>query len=329
MPALSTNWPTLADWQKTLDPDGSIARVIEILNEQNEILMDAVWIEGNLPTGHRSTIRSGLPTPTWRLLNYGVQPDKSTKVQVDDACGMLEAYSEVDKALAVLNGNTNAFRLSEARAHIESMNQEMVNTLFYGSTATDPEKFMGLSPRFNSLSANNGENIISGSGSSSDNTSIWLVVWAPDTCAMIYPKGSSQGLMVEDLGEDTLTDSNGGRYQGYRTHFVWKPGLALRDWRYVVRIANIDVTDLTKNASAGADLIDLMSQALEQVQNLNAGRPCFYVNRTIRSFLRRQISNKSNVNLTLDNAGGKTTLSFGEVPIRRCDAILNTESAVS
>ncbi len=34
-------------------------------------------------------------------------------------CGMLETYSEIDKALADLNGNTAAYRLSEDRAFLE------------------------------------------------------------------------------------------------------------------------------------------------------------------------------------------------------------------
>jgi hypothetical protein len=46
-------------------------------------------------------------------LNYGVASSKSRTAQVTDSCGMLEAYAEIDKALADLNGNSAAFRLSE------------------------------------------------------------------------------------------------------------------------------------------------------------------------------------------------------------------------
>jgi hypothetical protein len=142
--ALGTTNPTLLDLAKSTDPDGKIAAVVEILNETNEILADMSWSEGNLPTGHRTTIRSGLPAPTWRKLYGGVQPTKSTKVQVTDNTGMLEAYAEVDAALADLNGNKAEFRLSEDRAHIEGMNQEMAETLFYGNEGTEPEAFTVL-----------------------------------------------------------------------------------------------------------------------------------------------------------------------------------------
>lgn len=332
MAALATTNPTLADWKKSLDPDGSVASVIEILNEQNEILDDLTFMEGNLPTGHRSTIRAGLPTPTWRRLYGGVQPDKSQRVQVTDNTGMLEAYAEVDKALAELNGNTNEFRLSEARAHIESMSQELVDTIFYGNEATAPGKFTGLAPRFNDLSAENGDNIIVGGSSDTDNFSIWLVVWGPETCHMIVPKGSEAGIQVNDKGQVTIenVDGSGGRMEAYRTHFRQDAGLVLKDWRYVVRIPNIEKSALTKNAGSGADLIDLMTQALELIPNLNMGRPVFYMPRLARSFLRRQIVNKvASSTLGMGEVAGRKVVQFEEVPVRRCDALAGDEAAVS
>ena len=89
---LSTAALTLLDWAKRLDPTGKVARVVEMLEQTNEILQDMLWMEGNLPTGHRTTVRTGLPSVAWRLLNGGVTPSKSTTAQIDEQCGMLEAY---------------------------------------------------------------------------------------------------------------------------------------------------------------------------------------------------------------------------------------------
>lgn len=331
MAVLATTNATLADLAKRLDPDGGLSAIVEILSETNEIIEDVPWMEGNLPTGHRTTIRSGLPVPTWRKLYGGVQPTKSETVQVTDNCGMLAAYSEVDKDLADLAGNTVQFRASEDSAHLEGMSQEFAQTLFYGNEGTAPAEFTGLAPRFNALSgAASADNIISGGGSGSDNTSIWLIVWG-DNISGIYPKGSKAGLDHEDLGRVTLedVDGNGGRMEAYRTYFTWKCGLTVKDWRYVVRIANVDFSDLTKDAASGADLVDLMTQAVERVPSLMRGNARFYCNRDIRSFLRRQIKNAKNMNLTLDTVAGKRVLAFDEVPVRRCDAILNTEAAIS
>lgn len=328
MPVIGEGNLTLSDWARRIDPEGKIAKIVEIMNLTNPILDDMTLVEGNLPTGHRTTIRSGLPSVTWRLLNYGVQPSKSRTVQITDTVGMLEAYAEIDKDLADLNGNTPAFRLSEDRAFIESMNQEMATTLFYGNVGTDPEKFHGLAPRYNDLSAANAENIIDGGGGATM-TSIWLVVWGDNTCHGIFPKGKITGLQHKDLGEVTLDDVAGGHYQGYRSHYKWDVGFTLRDWRYVVRVPNIDINALTIDIAAGsADIVDLMVQALETIPTLGMGTPVFYCNKTITSFLRRQISNRSNVNLTLDNVGGKRVMSFDGVPVKKCEAILNAEARV-
>ena len=319
--------PTLADVAKRLDPDGKIADIVELLAETNEVLADMTFVEGNLPTGHRTTVRTGLPDATWRMLNYGVQPSKSTTKQVDDTCGMLEAYAEIDKKLADLNNNTATYRLSEDRSFLEAMNQSMAETLFYGDTTKYPERFLGLAPRFSTLtlaSAASAENVVNGGASSgTSNSSIWLVGWGQNSVHGIYPKGSKAGFQHKDLGEVTLTDAAGGRYQGYRTHYQWDIGLCVRDWRYVVRICNIPKTIGTTN------LIDLMIEAAELLPSLNGVRPAFYMNRTMRTNLRKQLANKSNVHLSMSEAAGKHVVSFDEIPVRRCDALGFTEGVIA
>src|SRR4051812_43515419 len=128
MTTLASNNLTLADWAKRLDANGNIATLVELLSQTNELLDDAVFMEGNLPTGHRVIVRTGLPTVYWRTLNAGVPTSKSVTAQVDEGVGMLEAYSEVDVKLARLNGDSAAFRASEDRAFVEAMNQAQIQT---------------------------------------------------------------------------------------------------------------------------------------------------------------------------------------------------------
>lgn len=334
MAVLGANNPTLADLAKVTDPDGSIADVVEILNETNEILMDMTWLEGNMTTGHRTSIRTGLPAPTWRKLYGGVQPTKSRATQVTDTCGNLEDYAEVDKDLVDMAGDPAAFRLQEDRPHIEGMNQEMADTLFYGDETTAPEEFTGFAPRFGDLSGPaNADNIIDGGGTGTDNASIWLICWSPNTCHGIVPKGSTAGLQSRDLGEDTLEDASGGsntgRMQIYRTHYKWQAGLCVRDWRYVVRICNIDRSLLTVDISTGADLNDLLHRALTEVPNPSMGRCAWYMDKTVLAFLRRQTANAvSNSTLTTEMVGGTWQTSWGGYPIRRCDALAINEARV-
>lgn len=325
---------TLADWAKRKDPDGKIPRIVELLSQTNEILTDMAWREGNLPTGHRVTVRTGLPTVAWRLLNQGVTPSKSTTAQIDEAVGMLEAWSEVDKDLAELNGNTNEFRLSEAMAFIEGMNQEMASTLFYGNSGTAPEEFTGLAVRYSAISgATNGQNVITGGGSGSDNSSVWLVGWGDQSIYGIFPKGSKAGLEHTDLGlgvVETTAGIGGNRMMAYRDRWQWKNGIALKDWRYVVRIPNIDISALVAKSSA-ADLTELMIKAIHRIPNIRSVRPVFYVNRTVYQMLdiQRRDDVISGGGLTYPVVDGKIIPSFRGIPVRLCDALVENEATVS
>ncbi len=332
MSTLTATNPTLLDLAQMMDPDGKISAVIEILNQKNELMQVLSYVEGNLPTGHQSSIRTGIPAPTWRKMYGGVQPTKATQVKVTDSCGMLEAYAEVDKALADINGNTAAFRLNQNKPHIEGIAQEIASTFFYGNEDTEPEAFTGLAPRFNLTTAENGENIILGGSADTDNTSIWLVVFGEEGVFGIVPKGSKAGMQVEDKGQVTIenADGNGGRMEAYRTHYRMDAGLVVADWRQVVRIPNIEISALVMTGATGADVIDLMTQALERVNDLGAGRPAFLCNRTIKSILRRQIVNKvASSTLTMDQVAGKPVMTMEGVPVLRCDAIVNTETLVA
>jgi len=333
MATLGSNVLTLADWAKRLDPDGKVPAIVEMLSQTNEILADQLWMEGNLPTGHRTTMRTGLPTVAWRLINQGVQPSKSTTAQVDEAVGMMDAWSEVDVELAKLNNNVAAFRLSEAQAFIEAMNQEEASTLFYGNSGIASEEFTGLSVRYSSLSANNAQNILVGGGVGGDNTSIWLLVWGQNTLFGIFPKGSIAGLEHEDLQIETVETTAGiagNRMRAYRDHFMWKCGLALKDWRFAVRICNIDVSALVTKTSA-ADLIDLMIRAIHRIPNVRMGKPAFYMNRTVFQMLdiQRRDDVISGGGLVYKDVDGHSIPTFRGIPVRTCDAILETEALVS
>lgn len=328
MAAVGTNNWTLADWAKTQDPDGKTATIVELLSQTNEILSDMMWIEGNLPTGHRTTQRTSLPSVGYRRLNEGVAPTKSTTAQVDDACAIMEAFSETDCDLANLNGNVAQFRLQEAQAFLEAMNQQMAQTLFYGNQTTDPKEFTGFAPRYNDTTAANGQNIVDAGGSGSDNTSVWLVLWGPNTAHGVFPKGAKAGLIHEDLGIETVEDSSGNRLRAYRDRFQWKCGLSLRDWRFVVRIANIDVSDLVDESGA-ADLIKVMIKSIHRLPNLNMGKPAFYMNRTVRQMLDIQAMSKTNVYLTVGEEEGKLKTTMRGIPLRTVDALTNAEAQVT
>lgn len=347
MATLGNTALTYADWAKRIEDGYKIASIIELLSQTNEILEDMIVIEGNLPTGHKTTVRTGLPQATWRLLNQGVPNAKSTTAQIVDTCGNLETYSVIDKDIADLNGNTASFRLSEVRAFLEGMSQQVASTLIYGNQAVNPERFTGLAPRYsttNTATSQTANNVLSGGGAASTNTSIWIHCWGQDTAHATFPKGKITGLMHKDMGEWPVQDSAGNTYQAYRDHFKWEIGYVLRDWRYVVRIANIDVTQLS--GVAAANMINLIVRGLYRLPTApsgatsiqtsdspevraNMGRTVIYCNRIIRTYLDLQAMNKTNVLLALKEFNGDTVTTFRGIPVRTCDAILSNEATVS
>lgn len=325
---------TYIDLATTLGPDHKVAVIIELLKKTNRILDDMIVKEGNLPTGHKTIIRTGLPTATWRLLNYGVQPTKGITSSITDTIGNLEAYAEVDKDIADLNGNTAKYRLSQATAHMEAMNQQMATALFYGNQSADPRQFTGLMPRYPNFGATNpaitAYNCIAAhAGADAVQTSMWLIVWGENAVHGIFPKGAEAGgLQHKDMGEVTLDDDQTppGHYQGYRDHFKWQLGLTVADWRYAVRICNIDTVLMTASV---VDLFTAMTKAYYRIPSFGMGKAVFYANNLVLEFLQIQAAAKSNAALKYEEVGGRPITRYLGIPIEKCDALLNTEALVT
>lgn len=335
---------TLLDAAMKADSTGKTADIVNMLAATNEILDDALWIEANSKTAHKTTILTGLPEATWTRLYRGPQPTKSTRVGITDTCGRLEVENMVERELLKLADNPGEYRIQEAFASMEAMSQKMASHLFYGSEAETPESFNGLAIRYNDLSAPSGSNVVDAGGTGTDNTSIWLVTWGIQSVHMIYPQNTMAGIEHIPLEDQRVSDGHGGTYLAAVDRFVWRPGLSVRDWRRVVRIANIDVSDL--GTGSAADLINLMVDAVYKLPTTGGratgttktddptiqglmGKPVFYANNTVLAALDKQARSANNVYLTVREVDGAPMTSFRGIPIRRCDAILDTEARVT
>jgi hypothetical protein len=143
------------------------------------------------------------------------------------------------------------------------------------------------------------------------------------------------GLQREDKGKDLIAKYNAdgtyaGKYNAYQTYYEMHAGLALEDWRSVVRVCNIDKSALLPTAASGADLINLMTQALEVCDEpLTGTRPVFYVSRKVRSMLRQQmVSAVKNSTLTMDEVAGKRVLAFDGIPVRALSVLGADEARI-
>lgn len=336
MSTLGTSNPTLLDVMKRMAPDGSIdQKTVEILSLNMPLLDFLPMKEGNLPFGHKFTVRTKLPTVNFRKLYGGTLSAKSQTAQVIEDCAMMEAYATVDKALADMNGNSEAWRFSEEKAFIEAMAQKADSSLWYANAATVPEGFTGLAPRYNSTSGENADNMLSAVATNAATcTSIWVLGLGEETICGIYPKGSKAGLQITDKGQVTIQNAdiaNGdyGSYEALQTHYRWDLGLMVKDWRYASRIHSIEVGSVKGDISSGPDLIDLLIQAVAKIHSTNNVTPIICMNRRMMTACRRQAEKKRTGNITLETIGGRKFTMFDGIPVIQTDSILNTETGLN
>ncbi len=330
------NYPTLQDVARR-SGDPKISNMVEIINKNNPLLDDVPWIECNSGVSHITTIRTGIPTPVWRMLNSGVPNGKSTSKQITAGCGMLEIYAEVDSKLVELakrNGGAQGaadYLASETNAFIEGFGQEIARVLFYGDNSK-PQEPVGLIHYYNKLGTTAKEtNVIDGGGTTANgNTSIWLVGWGADTIHGLYPQGSKAGLSESYKGETTVKDADGNQFEAHRTHFSWDAGLAVRDWRYGCRIANIDVAAIQSNSAAALDILKYLTLATYKLPTAASNaRRAFYMRKEILTALDLQLQNKNNLMLNYETVEGRKVLTFRGIPLREQETLSITEKKVN
>lgn len=343
------SWPTILDVANRLDPDGKIPVIAEMLSQSNDYSDDVPWVQANEHTGHEFVFRTSIPGGAWRSYNMGIPYAKSTTAKARIGLGMLEDYSQVDRALGEHSGDLQGFRRSEDNAFLEGMSQTIAQTFWYGNTAVTPAEFMGLSPFYNTINtatAQNAANVLNGGGVGNNNTSLWLVGWSPETIFAVFPRGSKAGLDMEDKGDVTPGfDSLGNRFEAYTSWFRQQAGLCPKDWRYAARCANIDVTNAGLAGPNALDLFATMADMLLLFPKLTRStsgitktdateddvtpRPVWYTNRTGRHWMDVQAMRDRNVLLRIEDYAGMPIDGYRGIPVKIVDQILNTEQALT
>lgn len=348
MAVIGTNYLDLIEVYKGQDGKGDVAQIINMMSQTNAILEDAIVQECNDGSTHLGTFIASIPTPDWGKLYQGMTNGRITRSQVRDATGFVELLSTVDTRMEKYTKNLAAYRLQEAQGIVAGIAEEGARSLFYENQAVNPDRITGLAPRYNDLSAQQGNQIIDAGGTGSDNTSVWFVQWGADSCSMIYPEGSNAGIMRTDHGKQRVLDSNNKPYYAYEEDFRWDLGLHIRDFRKVVRVANIDVSNLN---AGSVDIYKYMRKALYQWHgarradqglsgmgdvgdgNYKMGRGTIYCNKDVFEALDAEGSNDgasdNYVRLKPMEIQGKEVMTYRGFPIRQVDQIVNTEARVT
>lgn len=321
--------------------DAATAEVVEALRRSTPAVKDAITVTANKGATHLHAIRTGLPAVTWGRLYQGIPQSKSSRTMVEDTTGFVEGLSTVDERLLQIADNPALLRDSEGNAFMESLGQEAETGIFYHDSASTPEKFKGLFARYNVLGGGGaGNQIIDAGGTGSDNTSIAIVTWGENATHLIHPKGTQAGITRTDRGSQRVLDSDNNAYYVKEEEFRWHLGLAVRDWRFNARVANIDVSDLIAGT---LNILPFLRRAYHKIhgriratdmRDENAsmnGRTVMYMNRTVYEALDAALTNPATnaaLRLTPMQLEGEEVEAYRGIPIRVTDALLNTEARV-
>lgn len=314
---------TLADFEG-LTSDKPTRQLIHTIRDYTPIFDQAVVQAGNDGFGDRGKIITTYPEGQLRAFNEGWDTEKVHGADVRYRAGMMRTRSEVDRDLynTRKEGERDAWRFRKDQGFMRGLARKVVQTIFYGSSASNPRGVDGLATIVTPSNEAFANRIVPGGGTTDDKqTDIWLINWDPEALFCFYPQyGSSAGLRVENMGEQYAFDSQGKRFLALITEFAWDLGVALYDPEKIVRIANVDTAKFSidnKKGDGAANLIDLMTQAVEMLPDDQTGRVAFYMNDAVRSVLRRQIVNKDNVLLNMDEVAGRKVLTFAGVPVHK------------
>jgi hypothetical protein len=312
---------TMMELAKRIGPDNKIAPVAEVLVRANEWLEDAIWLEANDITSHQITRRTKLPGGTFRRINEGVAAEISNTEQIQEPMAILETFAEYDKKQVDMAPDSKAFRNMEAQAFLEGLAQTLSTAFVYGNIATAAAQFDGLATRLPSINA---KNVVGCSGTGSDVSSAYIVQWGVDKVHMIYPRGNKTvGINHEDLGVETKTDASGKLLRVYRDRFEVNCGIAVRDMRCIARVANAETAG-SSNILTGAKLIEVLNRMPQGGKGA-----VIYCNPTLYTQLDQEAVNKTNVTYMSDEIWGRPIMHFRGIPVKRIEAILDTESAIS
>lgn len=341
--------PNLVDWARTRNADGSSAHVAQLLSQCNQMIKDMIWQEANMPLAHKITVGVSLPQGTFRAANLGVAFSKALFAQMQFGICELVGYSGVDRSIAELWGDIKKYRYIQDMAHIEGMSQQVSSAFIYSNEGTNPGQMTGFMPIYNTVNtatAFNAANVIDGGGTGSSNSSILYVNWGDVTTYGLFPKGTPSGIVYEDKGDiRALYDASNNQFEGYTSFFRIKFGLCVNDWRYNVRIANLDTTTAGLAGPTPPDLFVLLSKAMGKIpassrRVFNADEtddptdpkpgtmPVIYVNRTVQEYLDIQAIRDKNVLISLKDYAGAPVVGFRDIPIRVVDSMLTNEARV-
>lgn len=327
----ATTNPTLMDLIRQRAPNGSLLPIVESMSKLTPFLQDASWMQCNMNGFHRVNRRNVLPAPVRRRINKGVAGTKSGTQQVDEVTTKLADKSIIDVSEIKMMGGAE-YRAREVAGHMMGFEQQVETDLLTGSVGSDPDGIDGIETRLNATTNTPGGKqivLVDAAPSGGDQGSVLLVGWGPHAVHGIFPDGAPGGLNHKDYGEVSNGGTDGtNTFPAYVDWFEWDHGLAVEDYRYVARAANVDSSAIANN---GTNLIDGMITLYHRCLTADSSvRWGYYLPRFFAEFLHKQARNNTTQStLKIEEIGGQRVTTFLGIPVRTADLMTISESIVA
>lgn len=339
---------TYLDLLKGLDPKGKFDhRVINLAVKSNEMLEDITVVEANNGTALETTFRTEVPKPVWTQYYGGIPSNKGSKAKLKVSCGRMATKIVVDKKMYDDASDKDAVIYDEIMSAQDGMRMEMGDMLVYGKLADNPLGFNGLMKHYDTIGADSADDSRSehyvfdafgkagGAQAASEDRlgSILLCGWSPNTITCFHSQGHAQGgiEVTPKRVVDVADPDKGGdaTYEAYLQYLYWELGLAVRDFRYAGRIANIQRDDMLNGTDKGLAYIELIDRLSTRV--LDSGvKQAWYMDKLMFEKVRTLFSRLTRDNaITFSQAEGRKEKKLFGIPVRIQECMKVNESKVA
>lgn len=317
--------------------ENSVERVvIDLLQKDIPLFANTPSMPANDGMTHKTALLTSLPTASTKVINQGVGVSKPTLKEAQfDVC-QFQTRVKFDADIENVGVLTKKFKMANAAAATEAIGQEAEKTLFYGDGAVG--SIYGIQHYYNNLAGATARNIISCGGTTANKqTSIYLIGVGERAFHLIHAQNAPAGIVRQDLGIQTETDSSGNQIDWKIEKWNLNLGSALIDWRTCGRLCNIDVSVassvLAEDASGAAKVVNAIATRANVLLNRlkgNYGKLGFYCTPDVLSMLGNQAFNKTNAALGFDvDAQGHRKVTLWGIPLYKSEMILETEAVLS
>jgi len=328
---------TMIEVAKSIGAQGNDLALIDTLSQKTPFLEEGYWMEADDFQSHHFMQALSEPVGVDSIINVGVGWDVATQTPVTELIQGLEDYLRIDMRILSKRRNPQQYVKQQVDVFVRGLTKTIHDRILYGnyvantavgvgpSTAiggASADRITGLAARYNTIATNPWYNVTSATGSTSNAlSSVWTIVWGPNSVFFVYPHGGQDFVKVTDMGEQLVYDSSQKPYQAYVVHFLIQFGLCVADPRKVQRLANIYKTTQVWTPT-------LQLQSLGQLPDGLDGA-VMYVPRFVHTAMQVDALLGTNKFYTKEEVWGHNQQLFQGVPIRMVERIATNEAQVS